>query len=234
MGVFAISRLLYLIRRSAATTLSLNQLGSMKRFAIFGLFLSLAAGCTPLQPAPLPAPYPDTRSPSPTPTLTQPTSSPSSTQAKNTFQSDRFGFRFQYPAGFTPDNRGENQPPEAKEALLGRIEVWTSEDYKAIASGTWKGGEYPASVTISVFDNAQKRPLSAWKETNLSRGEDKTITVAGQKALSYASTGLYEADNVIFASPDERYVIHIHGAYINPEDPMRQAYQEVVSSFKFQ
>lgn len=206
----------------------------MKRLAIVGLFLSLAAGCTALQPAPQPAPLSDIETPSPTPTVTQPTSTPSSTQGENTFQSDRFGFRFQYPAGFTPDNRGENQPPEAKEALLGRIEVWTSEDYKAIASGTWKGGEYPASVTISVFDNAQKRPLSAWKETNLSRGEDKTITVAGQEALSYASTGLYEADNVIFASPDERYVIHIQGAYINPEDPMRQAYQEVLSSFKFQ
>lgn len=234
MGVFAISRLLYLIRRSAATTLSLNQLSSMKRFAIFSLFLSLAAGCTPLQPAPLPAPYPDTGSPSPTPTLTQPTSSPSSTQAKNTFQSDRFGFSFQYPAGFTPDNRSENQPPEAKAALLGRIEVWTSKDYQAIAAGTWQGGEYPASVTISVFDNAQKRPLTTWKEANLSRGEDKNITVAGQEAISYASTGLYEADNVLFPSPDGRYVIHIQGAYINPEDPMRQTYQKVVSSFKFQ
>ncbi|MBD2097408.1 hypothetical protein H6F90_20120 [Trichocoleus sp. FACHB-591] len=212
---------------------SLN-LRIMKRFAIFGLFLSLAAGCTPLQPAPLPAPYPDTGSPSPTPTITQPTSSPSSTQEKNTFQSDRFGFRFQYPEGFTPDNRSENKPPEAKEALLGRLEVWDSEDYQAIASGTWKGGEYPASVTISVFDNAQKRPLAAWKEANLSRGKDKNITVAGRDALAYASTGLYEADNVLFSSPDGRYVIHIHGAYINPEDPMRQAYQKVVSSFEFQ
>ncbi|MBW4490219.1 MAG: hypothetical protein KME12_20755 [Trichocoleus desertorum ATA4-8-CV12] len=201
----------------------------MKRFAIFGLFLSLAAGCTALQPSPQPAPPSTIGNSSPTPT--QP-SAPSPNQEKNTFQSDRFGFSFQYPEGFTPDNRSENQPPEAQEALLGRIEVWTREDYQAIASGPWKG-DYPASVTISVFDNAQKRPLAAWKEEGLSRGEDKTITVAGQEALSYASTGLYEADNAIFASPDGRYVIHIHGAYINPDDPMRQAYQKVVSSFKF-
>nr|WP_290225589.1 hypothetical protein [Trichocoleus desertorum] len=206
----------------------------MKRFAIFSLFLYLAAGCTSLQPAPQPAPPSAISSPSPTPSAAQPSANAPSAQEKTSFQSDRFGFQFQYPEGFTPDNRSENQPPEAKEALLGRIEVWTSEDYQAIASGTWKGGEYPASVTISVFDNAQKPPLTAWKEENMSRGEDKTITVAGQEALAYASTGLYEADNVIFSSPDGRYVVHIHGAYINPDDPMRQAYQKVVSSFKFQ
>ena len=208
----------------------------MKRLTLLGLLLLWTTGCTSPQPGP---PASSNTSPSPTsvtptPTATQPAKGSSNAQAKNIFHSDRFGFQFQYPEGFTPDNRSENQPPEAKEALLGRIEVWTSEDYQAIASGTWKGGEYPASVTISVFDNAQKPPLKAWKEESLSRGEDKIITVAGQEALSYASTGLYEADNVIFASPDGRYVIHIRGAYINPDDPMRQTYQKVVSSFEFQ
>lgn len=206
----------------------------MKRFAILGFLASLAVGCQTPAPQPYPSPLPPNNTPSSSPTSTPQTPTSSTTpETKNTYQSSRFGFRFQYPDQFTVDNRNETKPSEDREALLGQLEVWTSEDYQAIASGTWQGGEYPASVTIWVFDNTTNRPLTAWKDGSLSRGPDQNTTVAGQPAISYPSEGLYSADNVIFASPDNRYVIHIRGAYIGADDPMRQAFQRVVDSFQF-
>lgn len=209
-------------------------LNVMKRFTIISLLAFLAVGCQTPAPQPYPSPLPPNSTPSSSSTPTPQTPISSTTpETKNTYQSSRFGFSFKYPDQFTVDNRSETKPSEAREALLGQLEVWTSEDYQAIASGTWKGNEYPASVTISVFDNATKRPLTAWKDGSLSRGADQNTTVAGQTAISYASEGLYSADNVIFASPDSRYVIHIRGAYVSADDPMRQAFQRVVASFQF-
>lgn len=207
----------------------------MKHIAILSLLTVFTIGCSVPAPQPYPSPLPPNGAPSsPSTTPTSPSSpNPAAPEVKNTYQSSRFGFRFQYPDQFTVDNRSETQPPEAQEFLLGQLEVWTSEDYQAIASGTWKGNEYPASVTISIFDNTTNRPLTAWKDGSLSRSPDQSTTVAGQSAISYASEGLYSADNVIFASPDGRYVIHIRGAYISADDPMRQAFQRIVNSFQF-
>jgi hypothetical protein len=210
-------------------------LNLMKRFAIISFLAFLAVGCQTPAPQPYPSPLPPNNTPSspPTPTPQTPTSS-TTPETKNTYQSSRFGFRFQYPDQFTVDTRSEAKPTEAQEFLLGELRVWKSEDYQAIVSGTWKANEYPASIIIWVFDNTAKRPLTAWKDSSLSRGADQNTTVAGQPAISYASDGLYSADNVIFASPDGRYVIHIQGAYISADDSRRQAFQRVVSSFTFQ
>jgi hypothetical protein len=59
------------------------------------------------------------------------------------------------------------------------------------------------------------------------------MRVAGQPAIAYTSTGLYEYDNVVVASPDGRYVLRFTAGYMDAKAPIRRVFQELVSSFSF-
>lgn len=172
--------------------------------------------------------------------IAQSTSSPKSAgnkqavQSQNVYRSAKFGFRFGYPNTYIVDSSKQNQRPKPGQTLQGTIDIWKKNDYQAIKSKNFEGGEYPPNISIAVHSNSNRLRLSQWKD-RLSIGTRNTrnIKVAGQNALAYASTGLYESDNVVLCSPDGRRAIHLSVGYINASDPSRQAFQKLVSSFKF-
>ncbi len=141
------------------------------------------------------------------------------------YTSNRFGFRLVWPSGYTivPAERLSSQPTP-----LEVVEIWNQADYLNPTELT----EKPPIISISVYDNPQRLPLAKWKG-ELSRNDDRPIAVAGQRAIAYTSTGLYESDNVLFSSPDGRQVFRVQVGYLNKSDRIRQTFQEVVNSFTF-
>lgn len=143
------------------------------------------------------------------------------------YLSDRFGFRTIFPSGYiiTPSET----KPSTKPALpLQVLEVWQQFDFMRRDSLP----EMPPTIRITVYNNFKQLPLTYWKG-ELSKKDDRPLTVAGQSAIAYSSTGLYDADNVLFRSPDGRYVFRLTVGYTDAKAPIRQTFQELLASFTF-
>ncbi len=120
-----------------------------------------------------------------------PTASSTSDHYRDVFYlSDRFGFRFVSPSGYviTPS---ETQPSSKPTPPLQVLEIWQQADFLNRDSLP----ETPPLLRITVYNNSKRLPLTYWKG-ELSRNDDRPIRVAGQPAIAYTSTGLYESDNV--------------------------------------
>lgn len=158
---------------------------------------------------------------------TAPVTKPSSPKRDVFYMSDRFGFRFVSPAGYVVVP-GTIKPAPTPPVPAQTLEIWKRADYLNRANLP----ESPPIIRITVYNNSRKLPLKNWKG-ELSRNDDRVVTVAGQAAIAYTSTGLYESDNVVFASPDGRHVFRLTVGYISANDNIRKTFQEVVSSFTF-
>lgn len=143
------------------------------------------------------------------------------------YLSDFYGFRFVSPRGYviTPTSTIQSTKPSPPLQVL---EVWHQPDFLNRENLP----ETPPIISITVYDNSKRLPLTSWKG-ELSRNDDRSLTVAGQKAIAYTSTGLYDSDNVLFSSPDNRYVFRLRGAYLQTNDSIRQVFQDIVKTFTF-
>ncbi|MEP0859378.1 GUN4 domain-containing protein [Trichocoleus sp. DQ-U1] len=194
----------------------------MKRSIAVGLLTFLAIGCSTNLPTS------STQSPAPVAIAAKPAANSSTVQSRDVFYlSDRFGFRFVSPRGYviTPTETTQSTKPSPPLEVL---EVWQQKDFLNRENLP----ETPPIVSITIYDNSKRLPLTSWKG-ELSQNDDRPLTVAGQKAIAYTSTGLYESDNVLFSSPDGRYVFRLQGAYLQKNDSIRQVYQDTVKSFTF-
>lgn len=173
--------------------------------------------------------------------IAQSTASPNSggrkqnPQSQNVYRSSKFGFQFQSPNGYTVDNSNENRQPKPDETWQGTIEIWKNADYQAIQAKKFEGGtEFPPNISITVHSNPDRLPLSHWKGSlSVGSSDARAINVAGQNAIAYTADGLYASDNVLLLSPDGQRVIHLSRDYIDPSDPSREAFQQIVSNFMF-
>ncbi len=157
-----------------------------------------------------------------------PTASSTSGQYRDVFYlSDRFGFRFVSPSGYeiTPS---ETQPSSKPAPPLQVLELWQQADFLNRAALM----EMPPLIRITVYNNTKRLPLTHWKG-ELSRNDDRPIRVAGQLAIAYTSTGLYESDNVLLPSPDGRYVFRLTVGYMDAKASIRKVFQELVTDFAF-
>ncbi|MBF2079691.1 MAG: hypothetical protein IGR76_14515 [Synechococcales cyanobacterium T60_A2020_003] len=93
--------------------------------------------------------------------------------------------------------------------------------------------ELPPNITVQVFENPDQRPLTDWK-SELSSPDVQPLQVGEQEAIAFSSTGLYEHDNVVVSTPDGKYVLRFSVGYFDANDPMRQDFQDIVSSLTFQ
>ena len=141
------------------------------------------------------------------------------------YLSRQFGFRFVQPSGYLILNATKSSSPKPNTPVQ-VLEIWKQEDYANRIHLT----ESPAIISISIYSNPLHLPLENWKD-KLSRNDTRPFTVAGQQALAYSATGLYESDNVLFSSPDGRYVFHLKGDYLSTSDSIRQTFQDILSSF---
>lgn len=143
------------------------------------------------------------------------------------YLSEQFGFRFVQPSSYVITNATKNSSPQPTTPVQ-VLEIWKQEDYANRIHLT----ESPAIISISVYSNPLHLPLENWKG-KLSHNDTRPFTVAGQQAIAYSATGLYESDNVLFNSPDGRCVFHFKGDYLSTSDSSRQTFQDILSSFSF-
>lgn len=158
---------------------------------------------------------------------TPPAPSLAASTLQNLYQSDRFGFRFSVPQDFilvpvTPNADSEILKP------IQILELWQKADHlnRQVLP------ESPPLISLYIYKNPQRLSLKHWKE-ELSQGEDKAVKVAGQEAIAYTATGLYEFDHILVSSPDQRFVYRFQVGYIDAEAPIRQTFQQVITSFQF-
>ena len=153
------------------------------------------------------------------------------------FQSQQLGFSFKYPKGYVVHKAQHNHNIEPG-SVQQRIDVWSSTDYQAIKAGKFQGTELPANVSISVEKNPKGLNASQWfKENNhefgATQNQNKQV-VAGQKAVAFRSSGLYETQNIVLPSRDGKNVIVIsHFQNQNHSDKdYEQVFERIVSSFE--
>lgn len=208
----------------------------MKRLILIGLLTLLAAGCDGRSPdaesqTPDPeAPSETTPAPTADSSISEPAEEESEATTNQVYTNDSYGFEFTYPDRYYIDSPVPIQPtnPDVQEI----IQIWQQADYEDIQGRLGEATELPPNITIQVIDNSAQKPLTDWKE-DLSSDDDRPLTLDGQAAIAYSSTGLYEQDNVLVPTPSGQYVLHFSVGYFDAESPMRDDFQTIVQSLSF-
>jgi len=167
----------------------------------------------------------------PTPTIVS--------QSQGVYRSDRFLFRFTYSSkDFVIDN-DISTPSNGIDAPVEALDIWTKQHAQEIRAGAYEGGtEYPANVSIRVYNNTKKLSLQQWvKQSNqftMSR-DFKIARIAGKTGIKFQSSGLYESESVVFMNPKDTQIIVVSLSKNSTNDDAvyRRAYQQIVNSFIF-
>lgn len=179
---------------------------------------------------------PSITSPTPTAEVSQPSASspqPTTQSSQTAYTNEQFGFSFAYPAGYVIDDSYEN-PSSRNDGLQKMIEVWSAADYQAIQAHQFQGSEYPPNVNVTVYSNPQKQSLEEWVKSSdrfVATGDVSRQTLAGQDAIAFSSSGLYDNENIVLSTPDSAGIIVINLAKGGEEYP--QVFEQIKSTFRF-
>jgi hypothetical protein len=156
-------------------------------------------------------------------------------QTKSTYSKSDIGLEFDYaegPDGYVIDER---MPVDLGTGLIKNIILTRTDD---TLNAPPAGGEGPAVITISVFENTKKQFPRTWADENIQysninliRGEVEETVVGGANAIRYMADGLYASENVVVAHGDNVYVIT--GQFIDQDSPIHRDYQDLVNSIRF-
>lgn len=200
------------------------------------LAVSLAIACQAQVPVPKnSATTPSQPSPTVSQTVSQSLEGRSTTASPQAvyYRSDRFGFTFQYPDGFVAEESVAS-PSSAASQPITAVDLWSRADAETLPSFQNQGTELPPNITISVHPNVSQRALQAWIDDNnwfVAPTDLRTVTVAGERAIAFQSTGLYEFEHVVLPTPDGKHIVLISLAHGSEGYPA--AFQHIVSTFQF-
>jgi hypothetical protein len=153
------------------------------------------------------------------------------------YNSDRTGFQFDYSTDFVAEVKvpaGEGEGGGAIE----RIDLWTQRDYEGIQA-IEEPTELPPNISVAVEQNSKQLDLREWvNQSNqfTSPQHFTSLTIAGQRAISFQSTGLYDYENLVLATPVSSEVIVIRlgkDGLPEHEGVYRPVFQQVLSSLRF-
>ena len=156
-----------------------------------------------------------------------------------TYSSTELGFQFEYPTG--PDGYvlDERFPSETRDNNIRIINLVQTKDQENLDAGNVPiGGEGPATITFSIFENVKNQfPLAwameniAYSNINLKRGDTLETVVGGANAIRYFADGLYASDNVVVAHGDAIYMLT--GMYLEEDSNLRRDFSTIVESITF-
>ncbi|MEB3215095.1 MAG: hypothetical protein VKN72_02400 [Nostocales cyanobacterium 94392] len=147
----------------------------------------------------------------------------------NVYRSQRLGVNFNYPKGFVI--KEPQSVPNSSKVL----ELWSLQDYQAIAQGKYKDTFSPGNVSISLENNPQGLSLVQWVSNNEEFGDVipesyNTKIVAGKEAISFRTEGLYEFQNIALPSTDGKQIILI--SFAKGDKNYQNVFDQVVSSLQ--
>ncbi len=150
----------------------------------------------------------------------------------NHYTSNQFGFQFDYPLNFVakPQNN-------SKKGHEGSINLWTQQDYDGIQANTIPT-ELPPHISIEVRQNSRQLTLREWVMQDnqfISPQRFAMLTVGGQRAIAFQSTGLYEYENIVLSLPDRSYIIVLRLETMGmpkSDTVYRTAFERIISSFE--
>lgn len=131
---------------------------------------------------------------------------------------EELGIRFAYPEELVLTERGEEKEGgRTYEVIFVRPED----------AAPREGSEGPVMLTVTAFPEV---PGSAEAPDLGLEAPYATTTVDGTEAVTFRSSGLYEAETATFSH--RGYVVYVTVTFITPEDPLMDAYRQVLSSMK--
>jgi hypothetical protein len=145
-----------------------------------------------------------------------------------TYDNAARGISFVYPEGYvvSEEERGTGE--------RGHYSIMLVRDEDRVPP---VNGEGPTAITFDIYqNNIDKQSLVTWLNNSsasnfkLSNGAYASTTVAGQPAVTYAWSGLYEGKTVAFLHKDS--IVALSVTYMNPDDSNLGVYDIVRTSLK--
>lgn len=144
------------------------------------------------------------------------------------YHSAQYGMSFSYPDGYQLFERDEQTPERTMHSV-----ILISDEYVNLESM-----EGPPAITVTVFENMENTSLEDWIKGNsfsnykLSSQETLTpVSVAGEPALSYEYSGLYETDAVALLHDGRVYLFT--AGWLGMTDQIRQDFKQILDSVIF-
>lgn len=145
------------------------------------------------------------------------------------------GYTFSYPQSYVViENPIEkNQGPDFQTESLS---LMTRTEYKNLM-GSDVPREGPTSISIEVFENSRNLSAGAWVETsprsnfNREMGNYKNTTLAGETAVAYAWSGLYEGESVAVSYDKKMYIFSV--TWMSQSDVIRSDFRDLLASVDF-
>ncbi|MGG6294172.1 hypothetical protein ACQ4M4_07110 [Leptolyngbya sp. AN02str] len=216
--------------KSGSMWVGVQRLWAVPALAVVVAGLAIACQTQTLPPDTAQTSPPDTATPSATANIP-------ATDEPTVYTNSEYGFSFTYPEGYVLEAQSDprmEEDPEQKESL----DLWTAQNYSAIRSNVYEGSELPANVNVSVYAKPESVALQDWiRQGNrfVEINNPQSTQLAGQDAIAFSSTGLYEHQNIVLASPDGANVVVINLARFDEEnEAYKPAFETVVSTFAFQ
>jgi hypothetical protein len=147
-----------------------------------------------------------------------------SQSAGQTYANDTYGVSFSYPEGYvlSEEMGGEG---------LYVVRLIREEDAVPVVAG----GEGPTAITLEIAPVEDDLTLEGWLTSpasnfQISNGTYSSHEVEGLSAVHYSWSGLYEGETT--ALLHEGHVVALSVTYMSPADPIRAAYDEVLSTLR--
>lgn len=159
-------------------------------------------------------------------------------QNQGNYRNNTFKLRFNYSTkDFVLDPK-TTRPSSNLNLLV--IDIWNKKHAQKIKAGAYEGGaEYPANAQVRVYYNPRRLSLQNWVKQSQDFAAPKkfsNVKIAGQNALQFESSGLYENKHTVVVNPKNSNIIVISLSQIgsgNDDAIYRRAYQQVINSLSF-
>jgi len=151
------------------------------------------------------------------------------------YSNSAVGLSFTYPQKYYLEEKEVGNGERSHYAI---ILTEDTEENRLIREGKSPGRDGPIAITVDIYqNNLDKQTIAGWikntSESNYKLSNDvlASTTVASQEALSYSFDGLYVADSVVTGFKDS--IISFTVTYLNRNDQIRNDFQSVLQSLKF-